>query len=535
MIKTTKRMMTLLAALGALATSAHAAPQLCSGTTDFQCPDGPPDIVNDAATPFTSPDLQWDPQNLPIPTATPMMNRELRQAEVKFTVTISGSIDFENNNDNDCEAGEGRVEVLPSLDFTSPFFSATNVGSPVQFVSGFLGPGESESLTVPETVIYEECLLFQFPDPNLGDFESPPLNVLHSSNSSVITQSFCGSDFDISTDFDARLTAEVRYLYCGDDPPPPTCPDCIREPRSPSSLLLFPEFNNELGRDTLVTITNASCNTCSNQFPTPQVTVEVVFINEETCLEDNFNIPMTDCDTYTFLTKRKTNFRRGYLYAFAKQNGQAVKYDHLTGQQVIVDGFRNLDWSVNATGFRAGLQLDEGDPTDLANFGVRDLDGLEYYEAPDKIIVPRFLGQSDNPFFFGEYRSTLTLIALSGGAAFETIVDFGIWNDSEECFSAQREFFCWDKEYLSVIAPAFRESFLDSTNNDPNEIVGWTSKEAGWFYVDGRIANRIAGGGGVIVDPAIYAILVEERSGYRVADLPWEYECQDNGALVPLN
>lgn len=312
------------------------------------------------------------------------------------------------------------------------------------------------------------------------------------------------------------------------------CPDCIRDVLQPASLLLFPEFCNAPGQDTLLTITSADCFICLDANAPPEVIVEIVYISgdpDDGCLEQNLNLPLTPCDTITVLTSAHTSFRQGYAYAFAKNlAGEAIKFDQLTGNQIVLDGFRNLDWSVNAVGFKAGRDLADGALTDLDEDRVRDLNGEEYVEAPDRIIVPRFLGQDPFPNFFASHRSTLTLISLTG-AQFDTTVDFAIWNDNEECFSTQVEFRCWTKRFLADISMATTQRFLKSTNHDPMEIDGWRQRETGWLYLDGRIADSTAD---VVIDPAVYAVLVEERAGQRTADLPWEEGCRDNGALLPL-
>ena len=313
------------------------------------------------------------------------------------------------------------------------------------------------------------------------------------------------------------------------------CP-CLRDSLSPSSLILFPEFCNRPGQDTLLTITNANCFACvGGANPPAEVIVELIYINEEDCLEENFSFALTPCDTVTILTSAQTSFHRGYAYAFAKNlQGQAIKFDHLVGNEIVLDGFRNLQWSVNAVGFAAGRRgqgLLDGALTDVDGDNVRDLDNLEYIAAPERIVIPRFLGQDPFPNFFANYRSTLTFINLSGGAQFDAIVDMAIYNDSEECFSRQWQFNCWDKQYLADISPAFTQRFLASSNNDPLEIVGWQGREAGWIFLDGRNAFSSVEN---IQDPAIYALLVEERFGRLAADLPWEEGCQENGDLLPL-
>jgi hypothetical protein len=503
-------------------------PPLCPGTADPSCGGQNREVRDAAANTFNSPDLQWAATNLAVPTAPVIANHNLLQAEVKFTVSINGSIFFQNNNNNGCDAGDGAVDVVSDISFSSPFFNAAGLGGTVTFLSEALAAGQSQTLTVPDTVIFEGCLEFELGDAELELFKNAPLNLSHMSNSGVVTSAFCGSDFDIDTDFDAQLELEVRYVYCGDIPQ--DCPECIRDPRSPSSLLLFPEFNNRQGHNTLVTITNANCFNCTNGTNLPnEVFVEVVFIDKNSCEEDNFTIPMTPCDTFTFLTGRRTNINQGYIYAFAKNSGgQAISFNHLVGQEVVFNGFRTLEWSINASGFRAIPP--EGALTDIDTDGVRDLDNSEYVMAPARIVIPRFLGQDPFPQFFANYRSTLTFIALSGGLQFRTVVDLAIWNDSEECFSDQVEFSCWTKRFLSNISPAFRESFLDSTNNDANEILGWSGREAGWIYLTGRSAFS---GVEQITNPSIYVVLVEEKGGKRSADLPWDEGCRD-GDLLPV-
>jgi hypothetical protein len=109
-------------------------------------------------------------------------------------------------------------------------------------------------------------------------------------------------------------------------------------------------------------------------------------------------------------------------------------------------------------------------------------------------------------------------------------VNFLIYNDNEEEFSAQYTFRCWADPRLVDISGTFLEVFLDSTNNDPTEIRGRPDHEAGWFKVNGFVAASPAA---LIDDPAIYAVLVERTAGYAAAALPFELCSQTNGALLP--
>jgi len=498
------------------------------------CPSGAP-ILTTNGDQFVSPDISWDPNTvvhpdyvtLKVPQITLGAGQTLVQVEVEAAVTRGGPVGYTNNNNNACVAGSLTIPLDMTLNGNGVNLN-WNADAPVPLPASIDPNGVGNftgTINVPSIAIPSACV------PLTGGNTAPFVGagMVEFDHSAISGQALAScSNLAINPQIAGTLAVTVRYYVCATVTN--GCP-CVRDPRSPSSLLLFPEFCNDFGRDTLVTITNANCFTCSTDNNLPaEVIVEVVFIDKDTCLEDNFNIPLTPCDTYTFMTRSRTNLRQGYIYAFAKNTaGQAISFNHLVGQEVLLDGFRNMDWSINASGFRAIPP--EGEVTDIDNDNIRDLDNLEYIAAPERIIIPRFLGQDPFPFFFADYRSTLTFIALSGGAQFSTIVDISIWNDSEECFSDQHQFRCWDKQFLADISPAFRESFLDATNDDPQEIIGWNDKEAGWIYINGRSAFS---GIEQINNPAIYALLIEEKSGRLVADLPWEEGCQDNGDLLPL-
>jgi hypothetical protein len=345
-------------------------------------------------------------------------------------------------------------------------------------------------------------------------------------------------NFDCGVSNSFRLEVDVTYTFCTDLPPPGECPCVGPSPhyRRPGSMLLYPEFDNREGNVTLVTVTNTKCDDADGD-----VRVEIRFINEDTCGEDDFTRNLTACDTFTFFTKAlNPNNKQGYLYIFAKdaQNNPIV-WNHLVGSLLVISGLESFDYSVNPVAFRGigslgGAEQPDGTLTDLNGNGHLDLDGMEYEPAPDSITIPRFLGQdSVGPEGApgGLFMSQLILIALSGGQQFVTTVDFCIFNDNEEVFSSEWTFFCWDKPYLTDISNIFGNQWLkDITNHAPDEIFGAPARESGWMVINGAVASSTATD---IQDPAFYAVLVERVGSYAAADLPWECGVQFNGSLLP--
>ncbi|RKZ13231.1 hypothetical protein DRQ53_13620, partial [bacterium] len=304
--------------------------------------------------------------------------------------------------------------------------------------------------------------------------------------------------------------------------------DCeVPNQRMPGALLLFPEYDQREGSITLFTITNTT------MFGAP-VDVEIVYRDSEDCLEFNRTISMTPTDTITFLTSiDNPQPGQGFAYAFAKcaETGDAIAYNELIGQSLVIDGVLAASYSINARAFKgigAGFTPECPDYplTDLNNDGIRDLDGLEYDQGPDQLIIPRFLGQ------FEGTRSDLVLLGLTGGADFDITIQFLFFNDNEEIFEETHTIRCWDKVPLEEISGVTANDFLaNQTMNDINEIAGGRGRESGWILIDGLVANSTAVS---IPGPAIYGFLVEcTGPGRCLADLPFELCMQDNGSLYP--
>jgi hypothetical protein len=308
-------------------------------------------------------------------------------------------------------------------------------------------------------------------------------------------------------------------------------PDALADGRNPGSLLLYPEFDNRYSDLTLVTVTNTNPDVTNGT-----IDVEFVYIgrydrehNPINCLEFNRTHRLTANDTLTLITSHHNpQQEQGFLYVFAKDpnNGRARAFDWLSGNLMAIRGIDTIEYSMNPVAFKG---IGDGEYTDVDGDSVRDLDGVEYEQITDEVLIPRFLAVGDG------FKSELILLGLSGGSSFETIVNFLVYNDNEEVFSAQRQFRCWERVKLEYISGVFDNYFLKSTNHAYNEIIGASSREAGWMRLDGATAFSTAE---QIIDPAIYAVLVERvRSGgvtFGAADLPFENGLQSNGDLYPI-
>ena len=303
-------------------------------------------------------------------------------------------------------------------------------------------------------------------------------------------------------------------------------PDAHADQRRGGSLLLFPIFDNRPGTATLLTVTN------SNQISSGNIAVEFVYRNWDVCNEFNRTRILTPGDTITVLTSQdnpNVSHMKGYVYAFAKNptTGQAIVFDHLIGTTRIFSALTG-SFEVEPFVFRSGQRSPQGTPTDTDGDGIRDLNGDEYEQAPEELLIPSFFGQIP-----GSFRSQLVLINLSGGPQFTAIANFLIYNDNEDVFSAQRQFKCWEMVDLIDVNAAFSKSFLQSTDHNPSEGPAW-GNEGGWFTIDGSIAFSTAA---QINDPAILAVRIEQLAPNSLclgAALPFTRGLQANGDLLPV-
>jgi hypothetical protein len=305
----------------------------------------------------------------------------------------------------------------------------------------------------------------------------------------------------------------------------------------PGSLLVYPWYDNTRGGFFGITVTNTNSDFTplggSQTLFAGTVDVEFVYIDGDTCLEFNRTRRLTPNDTITVASRfDNPNSTQGYVYVFAKSptSGRAIAFDWLAGDSFIVAPAIIGAIDLPPIVFRAGTGLAAGAQTDLDNDGRRDLNGLEYEQVSDELIVPRFIADAGPLVSHPE----LLLIGLTG-QSFTTIINFLIYNDNEEVFSAQYQFDCWARVALADISGVFTQEFLSSTNNAANEsVLGTTVSnglETGWFRMDGAVAFSTAAS---VQDPAFLAARIDRVAlGLAsVASLPYGVGQQANGDLI---
>jgi hypothetical protein len=304
------------------------------------------------------------------------------------------------------------------------------------------------------------------------------------------------------------------------------------EGQRPGSLLVFPLVDNSRGDETWLTVTNLATGPS-----TSTVAVEFIYVRGSDCLEFNRTRILTPKDTITVRTKNDNpQMAAGYCYAFAKDpaSGLPITHDFLIGREVVLIGATIQTVEIPAIPFVGRATPGQG--TDRNGNGRRDFDNLEYEAVPEELHVPNFIGQLPTGLPLLS-RNDLVLVNLTGGAAFTAVVDFRIYNDNEEAFSAQTSFSCWTRRQLLDISGVFGQAFLFSTNNNPLE--GWPQAigaplpdmETGWYTIDGNVAFSSADSE---QDPALLAVQIERNFFGWNAGLPWATGTQTNGTLVLL-
>lgn len=299
------------------------------------------------------------------------------------------------------------------------------------------------------------------------------------------------------------------------------------------SLLVFPCFDSTGPGFTAITITNTNNNftPLGGNLYAGSVNVHFVYVNGDPlnnqfyCQEFDTNQTLTPNDTFTVRSDfHNTSFDRGYLYVYARSpvSQAAISWNYLIGSAIQFGP--ETFFEMNPFVFRSGRGLADGAATDFSPAdGVRNFDGAEYDRVVDVLHVPHFFGQATNAGAnlgggptAPPADTQLVLINLSGAAQFTVLVNFLVYNDNENQFSAQTLFRCWTKRRLIDINGVFSSDFLASTSDAPTEAVG--NLESGWYRINGGTGSSTADS---LSNAAILAVQISSLAGRQTATLPF--------------
>jgi len=279
-------------------------------------------------------------------------------------------------------------------------------------------------------------------------------------------------------------------------------PTAHADGREPGSVLIFPIHRSGQGLFTVVNVTNTNLLP-ANQFTYGGSTnVHFEYVNTvpnpkkpllpwACAVIDRIEL-LTPADTRSVLTAchnaSGAMSEEGYLVVSAQDPNQfdtPWSHDYLVGSELVVNGMGAM-YALNAIPFDSAQP--EGQATDVDGDGELDFDGVEYEGVPDHLFIDSFAALGG---------SSLTLLNLTGGAAFTANVQFDVWNDNEFPLSATLAFRCWMEEALSDISLVMYEGFLaNNTPNDPAEADidcdGVGDIETGWARLRGLVANSVA-------------------------------------------
>ena len=237
----------------------------------------------------------------------------------------------------------------------------------------------------------------------------------------------------------------------------------------PGSLLIYPFFSSDPGKDTLISVTNINTDPVYNPLTgllLGSVYAHFFYIDGEDCDITDRREFLTPGDTLTVLASlHNPAMNSGWLYVVAENDYLLpCEFDGidslgfptgLIGDTIVADGLANALWSIPAIGIKA-LNVPFKNPTDINNNGFMDLTGLEYEVLPGTLYISSFIEQG-----FGSIIGELVLLSfvldmgqvVDGGANVDVRVDldFLFYNNNEVVFSQEDEMRCWMVRKLDEI------------------------------------------------------------------------------------
>jgi len=258
--------------------------------------------------------------------------------------------------------------------------------------------------------------------------------------------------------------------------------------REPGSILVYPVHRSGPDFFTMVAITNSNLAPQSPFDFGGSVSLHYLYANVTPNPSDPF-MPLgcTVFNRFELLTPGDTlcvatschnatapQGNEGFLVVSAQSPtafDQDDDFNYVMGSEAVLNASGGM-YAMNAIPFDA---LDRK----AASAGLLALDGVAYEAGPDRLYVDNFVAVAG---------SQLAIANFTGGPTATNTLQFTVWNDNEIALSTTRTFRCWFDQPLVNVSPLFSESFLRSTQHDPDELDvqcnGNASFETGWARID---------------------------------------------------
>ncbi|MCA8941426.1 MAG: hypothetical protein KDB80_02600, partial [Planctomycetes bacterium] len=270
-------------------------------------------------------------------------------------------------------------------------------------------------------------------------------------------------------------------------------PAAMADGRKPGSVLVYPVHRSGISMFTILCVTNTNTQPATPTSFGGSINLHFEYVNVTPNAADAFKpLGCTIFDRIEFLTPADTlcvltschnasapGGQEGYVVVSAERPDefrQKVSHDFLIGSEMVVNGAGAV-YGINAIPFESRTGGNIGAPAD----GMIKLDGADYEEAPDVLMIDSYLAVAG---------SQLALLNLGGTHRDCNDVYFSVWNDNERALSATLRFNCWFDQPLTAVSPLFAESFLVSIPNDPAELDincdGIGDLETGWATIQSR-------------------------------------------------
>ncbi|MEQ8768636.1 MAG: hypothetical protein RL885_32315 [Planctomycetota bacterium] len=292
--------------------------------------------------------------------------------------------------------------------------------------------------------------------------------------------------------------------------------------RTPGSVLIYPIYDSNPGSGTLISITNTKNDPSFNPATNLNGVVDVhfIYIDGEDWNEFNRYERLTPNDTFSVLADtHDPNSDEGFLYCIAIDpiSFEPVSFNWLIGDEIVADSNGNWLFGVEAISFKSLVA--EGTASDVNANGLIDLDGVEFEAVADEMYISSFFGQ-------GAYvtaptpapESTLVLLSLVGDSDYRTTIDFAVYNNNEQEFSATHKIRCWEKVKLEDIDGVFSNFFLMNTNWDQTNN-GYMLGTTGWARLDGQVAVDIVGNQPALDNPPFVGLILQALDGFAAGHL----------------